>query len=102
MATELAISNISTYLTITQFHLLNWQGTQQGFLLHYKEQARHHNAIVKIKYKDSQLVGFLNQCLSGTSNLSHVLQNHQNSMKAACAVGAVPQDLSLQNISKCC
>ena len=83
MTSQLRSQNLSSYLTSTRFANLNWCGTQQTFLLNWKEQARVYNEVSVERYTDSQLIQFLNACVSGTPNLSGVLNLHNTASKAA-------------------
>jgi hypothetical protein len=47
------------------------------------EQARIYNKISDTEFTETQLVTFLNACLSGTPNLSQVLTLHRTAQKAA-------------------
>jgi hypothetical protein len=84
MTSELLAQKMSTYLASTRLHVLNWRGTQENFILHWKEQARIHNEInSKDKFSDPQLIRFLATCVAGTNNLATVLENHRTSIRAA-------------------
>ena len=83
MTSVLRAQQVSTYLTSTRLHNLGWRGTQTNFILHYSEQARIYNEISPEEFKDSQLISFLNACLSGTPNLAQVLNLHRTATKAA-------------------
>ena len=84
MTSILRAQLISTYLTSTRFHLLNWKGSQANFILHYAEQARVYNEISSEEpFTDKQLITFLNSCLAGTPNLSQVLTLHRTAQTAA-------------------
>jgi len=86
MTSVLRAQQVSTYLTSTRLHMLGWRGTQTNFILHYVEQARIYNEISPEEFKDSQLITFLNTCLSGTPNLAQVLNLHRTATKAAGVV----------------
>ena len=90
MAGEMRSQVVSTYLTSTRFHNLNWRGTQSSFILHWKEQARQHHDMSASPYTDAQLISFLNACVSGTTNLSQVYNLHMSSRKAAGNNTALP------------
>src|SRR5512145_886156 len=84
MTSILRTQLISTYLTSTRFHLLNWKGSQANFILHYAEQACVYNKISSEEpVTDKQLITFLNNCLGGTPNLSQVLTLHRTAQTAA-------------------
>jgi hypothetical protein len=84
MTAELHAQKISTYLSSTRLHQINWRGSQESFLLNFKENARLHNEInPQDKYSDPQLIRFLNACVAQTSNLATVLENHRTSLRAA-------------------
>ena len=90
MAGEMRSQVISTYLTSTRYHTINWRGSQASFILHWKEQARQHNDMSVSPYTDAQLISFLNACVSGTQNLSQVYHLHMSSRKAAGNHNALP------------
>lgn len=83
MTSVLRSQMISSYLTSTRLHSIQWRGTQANFILHWMEQARIHNEISDTAFTENQLVTFLNACLSGTANLSQVLTLHRTAQKAA-------------------
>jgi hypothetical protein len=83
MTSVLRAQLLSSYLTSTRLHTLQWRGTQSNFILHWMEQARIYNKISDTEFTETQLVTFLNACLSGTPNLSQVLTLHRTAQKAA-------------------
>lgn len=83
MTSVLRSQQISSYLTSTRLHQLQWKGSQTNFILHWVEQARIYNEVSKHPFQEMQLITFLNSCLSGTPNLSQVLTLHQTAKKAA-------------------
>ncbi|CAB9531102.1 Retrotransposon protein [Seminavis robusta] len=65
------IRSSSTYLTTANLSDGSWRGSQQNFILNFKEQGRIYNGTsVHDKYSDGQLVQFLEQAVSGVPNLS--------------------------------
>jgi hypothetical protein len=83
MTSVLRVQQISSYLTSTRLHNLQWKGSQTNFILHWVEQSRVFNEISQHPFQEMQLVTLLNSCLSGTANLSQVLTLHQTAKKAA-------------------
>lgn len=83
MTSVLRSQQISSYLTSTRYHKLQWKGTQANFILHWVEQARIYNEVSTDKFTENQMVTFLNSCLSGTPNLSQVLTLHRTAKQAA-------------------
>jgi hypothetical protein len=83
MTSVLRAQQISSYLTSTRLHNLQWKGSQTNFILHWVEQARIYNEISQHPFQEMQQITFLNSCLSGTPNLSQVLTLHQTAKKAA-------------------
>ena len=47
VTTSMRVQKISTYLTSTRFDRINWNGTQESFIQHYREQAKLHNELCK-------------------------------------------------------
>ena len=84
MTSELRGQKLTTYLSSTRFHELNWHGSQEAFILHYADPARIHTKIdTKNALNDTPLKHCLNACLAGTDNLSQVLTLHTTARKAA-------------------
>ena len=83
MTAEMRAQQISTYMTSTRLHLLNWRGTQESFVLNFAEHARVYNLISEEPYTDKTQIQFLSAALAGTPNLANVLINHRSAAKAA-------------------
>jgi hypothetical protein len=83
MTSVLRSQQISSYLTSTRLHNLQWKGSQTDFILHWVEQSQIYNEVSKHPFQEMQLIVFLNSCLSGTPNLSQVLILHHTAKKAA-------------------
>ena len=83
MASEIRSQALSTYLTSTRLDKLQWRGSLANFLLHWQEQARTYNEISPDPYSESQLVTFLNACVSGVEGLSQVLTLNRTAKSAA-------------------
>ena len=45
MNTEFKTQQLSTYLTSTRLKDRSWKGSQENFILHFKEQVRLYNAL---------------------------------------------------------
>ena len=84
--TELYLQKLSTFLTSFRLGTSKWRGTQESFILVWAEKARQYNEMAEEPYKDNQLIGFLNTCVSGVSNLAPVLMNYRTSTRAASTV----------------
>ena len=88
MTAELKGQQISTYLSSVRLHQVGWKGTQESFILHFAEQSRLYNEIVpSAKFADETLIQFLRVCVSGTSNLSSVLNLWKTAQKASGSGG---------------
>ena len=85
VTTSRRVQRISTYLTSTRLADINWNGTQESFIQHHREQARIHNELCKKDnaYNDDQLCGFLETCISGIENLAGVKRMHELAAKSA-------------------
>ena len=83
MTAILSASRLSTYLTSTRLHTLNWRGPQKSAILHFKEQARLYNEIAEDPYTDGHLINMMNMYVCGTKNLAGVLTTHQSARAAA-------------------
>ncbi|CAB9531582.1 Retrotransposon protein [Seminavis robusta] len=71
MTATIRSSKTLTYLTTANLSDGSWRGSQQNFILNFKEQGRIYNGTsVHNKYSDGQLVQFLEQAVSGIPNLS--------------------------------
>ncbi|CAB9529668.1 hypothetical protein SEMRO_2577_G331790.1 [Seminavis robusta] len=71
MTATIHSSKTSTYLTTANLSDGSWRGSQQNFILNFKEQGRIYNdTSVHDKYSDGQLIQFLEQAVSGVPNLS--------------------------------
>lgn len=80
MTTELRSGQLSAYLTSVKLHEINWRGTQESFILHFKEQARQHtllNSGAGEAYTENQLINFLKMAVLGTPNLRDVYEQYQ-------------------------
>ncbi|CAB9523773.1 hypothetical protein SEMRO_1454_G274080.1 [Seminavis robusta] len=71
MTATIRSSKTLTYLTTANLSDGSWRGSQQNFILNFKEQDRIYNdTSVHNKYSDGQLVQFLEQAVSSVPNLS--------------------------------
>ena len=62
---------------------MQWHGSHQSYLLHFKEQVRQYNEISEQPYTDDQLIRFMENAINGVPHLSQVLQLNQNARAAA-------------------
>jgi len=83
MSQSLRAQQLSTYLTSTRLHNINWNGKQTNFLMHWKQVAHDHNEISQEPFTPAQLITFLNATLSGTPGLDTILQTNNSARKAA-------------------
>ncbi len=85
-AAEMRASTLATYMNSARLNKINWRGTKQNAILHWKEQHRLHNLLAKSPYTDEQSIAMLNNFVSGVIHLQDVLDNHRTSSKAALMV----------------
>ena len=83
MSQSLCSQQLSTYLTSTRLHNINWNGKQSNFLMHWKSVARDYNEISPEPFTPAQLTTFLNATVSGTPGLDNILQINNSARKAA-------------------
>ena len=83
MATQIRSGTISSYISSTRLKDINWRGTQNSYLAHFKEQCRLFNEIAIDRFSDGQLIQFLHQSLAGIQNLSGILTQDQATRIAA-------------------
>ena len=83
MTTQFSTQRLSTYITSTRLANIDWRGTHENFIIHYKEQARLYNEQSDEEYTDGQLIGFLEAALIGVPHFSQVKVNYETSRRAA-------------------
>ena len=85
--TKITGQTLSSYLTSTRLHQVEWRGTKTAFIHNWAEQARLYNEISKEQYTDYQLIEFLNSCVAGTAVLQSVLTLYNTAEAAAGSSG---------------
>ena len=83
VTTELKANQLSSYMTSTKLHEAGWRGTQEAWLLNWKEASRNYNEVSKVKYDDDQLTQFMNNAVAGTPNLAQTLNIYKTAQRAA-------------------
>ncbi len=72
MMTDTYSRQLAMYLMSSQYHTSNWRGSQESWLLHYKEQKRLHTQVSVVPFLDEQYAMFLKNAVAGTPNLATV------------------------------
>ena len=86
MNTEFRTQQLSTYLTSTRLKDGTWKGSQENFILHFKEQVRVHNELCEKeerRFTGEHAINMLNAAVNGIPHLQGVLFNWRATAKAS-------------------
>ena len=86
MNTEFKTQQLSTYLTSTRLKDGSWKGSQENFILHFKEQVRLYNELCERdqgRYTGEHAINMLNAAVNGIPHLQGVLATWHTTAKAS-------------------
>ena len=90
MTAILRSQTLSSYLTGTRLHEIEWRGSLVNWIIHWAKQLREHNDISENPFKDPHAIALLNTAVSGVPCLSGVYNNHIASLQAGSLAAGKP------------